>query len=275
MRLSVGRVCAGPGSRWLRATWLCLSTAFVTSCAPLRQPVETLTILPQPLERFRLEGRISVKSGEQAFSGGIRWQHDGPRDEILLTAPMGQGVAQLRREPDRVRLITAEGREYEAASGEALLERVLTVLEKLNDQPFPEERVDKLLEESYGPLAEEYQEKAWQGYRDARTQLEQLSGLSSATQDLTAQYEALFDGVVCVPEAVWAEFEKAEQEDSWEALLFTLTLPSQRLGYLKSQGKASFDPSYKVYKLSLPYDAEKGLTYTEGEERPTEYLILD
>jgi len=83
--------------------------------------------LPQPPEQFRLEGRISVKNGEQAFSGGIRWQHEGPRDEILLTAPMGQGLAQLRREPDRVRLITAEGREHEAASGEALLERVLGV----------------------------------------------------------------------------------------------------------------------------------------------------
>lgn len=127
MRWSVGRVCAGPGSRWLPAAWLCLGAALMVACAPLRQPVEAPTTLPPPLEQFRLEGRISVRNGEQAFSGGIRWQHDGPRDEILLTAPMGQGVAQLRREPDRVRLITAEGREYEAASGEALLEGVLGV----------------------------------------------------------------------------------------------------------------------------------------------------
>lgn len=113
---------------WARlALWLSIGAAMLVGCAPLRPPASPAATLPQPLEQFRLEGRISIKSGEQAFAGGIRWQHDGPRDEILLTAPMGQGVAQLRREPDRVRLITAEGREYEAASGEALLEQVLGV----------------------------------------------------------------------------------------------------------------------------------------------------
>lgn len=127
MRSSVGRVCAGQGARWLRVAWLFLGAVLLAACAPLRQPVEPPATLPQPLERFRLEGRISVKSGEQAFSGGIRWQHDGLRDEILLTAPMGQGVAELRREPKRVRLITAEGREYEAVSAEKLLEGVLGI----------------------------------------------------------------------------------------------------------------------------------------------------
>lgn len=127
MRGSLGRVCACLSSSWLRAAWLILGSALLTACAPLRQPVEAPTPLPQPLEQFRLEGRISVKSGEQAFSGGIRWQHDGPRDEILLTAPMGQGLARLHREPDRVRLITAEGREYVADSGETLLGQVLGV----------------------------------------------------------------------------------------------------------------------------------------------------
>lgn len=127
MRLAVGWTTAGHGTSWLRAASFCLGAALLAACAPLRQPGETPTTLPQPLEQFRLEGRISVKSGEQAFSGGILWQHDGLRDEILLTAPMGQGVAQLRREPGWVQLMTAEGSEFEAANGEALLERVLGV----------------------------------------------------------------------------------------------------------------------------------------------------
>jgi len=156
-----------------------------------------------------------------------------------------------------------------------LLERVLAVLEQLHNQPFPEDKVDALLEESYGPLAEEYRQKALQGYKDARRQLEHLPALSSASQALKEEYEALFDGVVCVPEAVWEEFVEAEQQSSWQAQLFTLTLPLPRLAYLKRQGKAFFDPSYKVYKLCLPYNAEVGLTYGEVEEGSTEYLILD
>lgn len=118
------RVCS---LGWRRAAWLLLGSALLAACAPLRQPVEAPTSLPKPLEQFRLEGRISVKSGEQSFSGGIRWQHDGLHDEVLLTTPMGQGIARLQREPDRVRLITAEGREYMANSGEALLVQVLGV----------------------------------------------------------------------------------------------------------------------------------------------------
>jgi len=78
-------------------------------------------------ETFRLEGRISVRNGEENFSGGIRWAHDPTHDEILLSSPLGQGVAELRREAGRVSLTDSEGRVQEADSGEALLEGVLGV----------------------------------------------------------------------------------------------------------------------------------------------------
>ncbi len=83
--------------------------------------------------QFRLEGRVAVKTGTQAFSGGIRWRHDDLDDEIQLSSPLGQGVAELRRAGSRVSLTDAEGRIHEADSGEALLEGVLGVRLPLDD----------------------------------------------------------------------------------------------------------------------------------------------
>jgi outer membrane lipoprotein LolB len=84
-------------------------------------------VAPPTPSRFDLEGRVSIKSEGQSFSGGIRWRHDPARDEILLTSPLGQGVAELRQEDGRVTLKSADGRSHVAASGEALLDAVLGV----------------------------------------------------------------------------------------------------------------------------------------------------
>lgn len=114
----------------IRRTGLLLGLLLVTGCAPLvpaPHPPAVTDRLGQPLRQFRLEGRISVKTEEEAFSGGIRWSHDNARDEILLSSPLGQGVAELRREGGAVSLTDAEGRLHEAESGEALLREVLGV----------------------------------------------------------------------------------------------------------------------------------------------------
>ncbi|MCS6786010.1 MAG: lipoprotein insertase outer membrane protein LolB [Thiobacillaceae bacterium] len=115
------------GGRRARALALLLTVLVVGGCAPLRPPPPAATAQPAPLTNFRLEGRFSVKNAEQAYTGGIRWAHDAGQDEILLTAPTGQGLAQLRREPGGVVLTTAEGRSYTAPSAEELTEHVLGV----------------------------------------------------------------------------------------------------------------------------------------------------
>ena len=43
------------------------------------------------------QGRISVKSGEEAFSGQLQWQHDPAGDTLMLASPLGQGVAKIVR----------------------------------------------------------------------------------------------------------------------------------------------------------------------------------
>ena len=74
---------------------------------------------------FSLVGRIAARSASEAFTGNIAWRHVKSGDELLISTPTGQGVAQILRQGDAVLLKTAEGREYRAADSESLTERIL------------------------------------------------------------------------------------------------------------------------------------------------------
>ncbi len=74
---------------------------------------------------FRLDGRVSVKAGEESFSGGLVWRRDAAIEELLLRTPLGQGVAELRGGPAGMELKNAEGRLYYAADADALVQQAL------------------------------------------------------------------------------------------------------------------------------------------------------
>ena len=98
---------------------LVLLAAFAAACAQVEiKP-------PEGDLDFSLAGRIAVRSGNEAFTGNIAWRHAKGGDEILLSTPTGQGVAQILRQGDAVLLKTSEGKEYRAADSESLTERVL------------------------------------------------------------------------------------------------------------------------------------------------------
>jgi outer membrane lipoprotein LolB len=80
---------------------------------------------PEGAVDFSLAGRIAARTGNDAFTGNIHWRHNRDGDEMLISTPTGQGVAQILRQGDAVLLKTAEGREYRAADSESLTERVL------------------------------------------------------------------------------------------------------------------------------------------------------
>lgn len=52
----------------------------------------------RPAANWTLQGRIGVLSSEQNMSGHIRWQHRAESDDLLLTSPLGQGVARIVRD---------------------------------------------------------------------------------------------------------------------------------------------------------------------------------
>ena len=98
---------------------LLLAALLLAACAQVEiKPPEG------PLE-FSLAGRIAARYRSEAFTGNIAWRHAKTGDELLITTPTGQGVAQIVRQGDNVLLKTAEPREYRAADSEALTERVL------------------------------------------------------------------------------------------------------------------------------------------------------
>jgi outer membrane lipoprotein LolB len=115
-----------------------LFAAFLAACTHVElKPPEG------PLE-FSLAGRIAARSGKDAFTGNIAWRHARDGDEMLITTPTGQGVAQIIRQGDAVVLKTAEPREYRAADSEELTERVLGfrlpiegLAETVQGQPSP------------------------------------------------------------------------------------------------------------------------------------------
>ncbi|MDP2433383.1 MAG: lipoprotein insertase outer membrane protein LolB [Pseudomonadota bacterium] len=99
----------------------------LAACAGLPgfRPAPPPLVLPAPPSAFRLEGRVSLKANEESFSGGMTWRHAAGRQELLLSTPLGQGVAELRGDELGVELRDSEGRLRRAADAETLVRQSL------------------------------------------------------------------------------------------------------------------------------------------------------
>lgn len=80
---------------------------------------------PEATFEFELSGRIAVRFRDESSSGNFAWRHGTADDEVLITTPLGQGVARIVRAGDAVTLTDAEGKEHRASDAEALTEQVL------------------------------------------------------------------------------------------------------------------------------------------------------
>jgi outer membrane lipoprotein LolB len=69
---------------------------------------------------FELAGRVAVRYQEKGFSSSLRWKQAAGRDEIWLTAPLGQTIAYLESNADGATITGADQRQYRAASIESL-----------------------------------------------------------------------------------------------------------------------------------------------------------
>jgi outer membrane lipoprotein LolB len=96
----------------------CALVLLLAACAQLETQVPADQV-------FELSGRIAARQGQEAFTGNLSWRHAGSVDELLVSSPLGQGVARIVRTGDSVVLTTAEPREYRAADVESLTEQAL------------------------------------------------------------------------------------------------------------------------------------------------------
>lgn len=74
---------------------------------------------------FELSGRVAVRHGGNGASARIDWRHGDDTDDLLITSPLGQGIARITRRAGEFTLVTADREEYRAADAESLTERVL------------------------------------------------------------------------------------------------------------------------------------------------------
>lgn len=77
--------------------------ALMAGCATTPPTIPADALVPLPAS-WTLQGRIGIQAGEQSLSGSIHWQHRMETDEVLMTSPLGQGVARIVRDADGVLL---------------------------------------------------------------------------------------------------------------------------------------------------------------------------
>lgn len=99
--------------------------ATAAAAALLAAACAQVQLKPPAEAEFELLGRIGARYAKDAFTGNVQWRHAASGDEMLITTPMGQGVARIVREGDAVQLTTADGQDYRAPDAESLTERTL------------------------------------------------------------------------------------------------------------------------------------------------------
>jgi outer membrane lipoprotein LolB len=102
------------------AAWAVVAFAALSAagCAQLER-------VPTEKPEYELTARLAARYRNEAFSGNLAWRHGRTFDEMLITSPLGAGVARIVRDGDSVILTTAEPREYRAADAESLTEQAL------------------------------------------------------------------------------------------------------------------------------------------------------
>ncbi|CAG0998900.1 Outer-membrane lipoprotein LolB [Rhodocyclaceae bacterium] len=87
---------------------------------------EDLPVRPARVQvaAFAVDGRFSARQGETRHHANFSWHHAADRDEILITTPLGQGVAELVRDARGARLVTADRQTVEAEDWESLSARI-------------------------------------------------------------------------------------------------------------------------------------------------------
>lgn len=81
----------------MRSWWACLVALLLAACADVAPRLDSSPTLGPPVSRFAAEGRLSLRQGDRRDHLRFRWEHAPDGDIVLLMSPLGQGLAELRR----------------------------------------------------------------------------------------------------------------------------------------------------------------------------------
>ena len=98
----------------------------VAGCAsvPHVPPAAMATAVDGP---FTMDGRLSARRGNDAVAVSFAWMHTPPRDEFVVTTPLGGALAELSGDAStrRVEVRAADGRADAAGDWATLTERII------------------------------------------------------------------------------------------------------------------------------------------------------
>ena len=103
---------------------LLLAAGLLTGCAS--QP--PVALAPRDnIRNFALEGRFALRvtmpgQAQQNSGGRLSWTHQNHSDRVLLSNPLGYGLAEIDTTPELSRLRTADGKTSESTDPDALME---------------------------------------------------------------------------------------------------------------------------------------------------------
>jgi len=148
----IGRPTGDPGDRmtWLgfhftilircmigRVVLLSLGVAMLSACAGLKPYLYGPTGEPPKgawdrhlvavtgLRNWNFDGRLALSRGKEGWSARLNWRQQGEHYRLRLQAPLGQGIFELSGVPGKVRITTAEGKQYQAARADDLMQQSL------------------------------------------------------------------------------------------------------------------------------------------------------
>jgi len=102
---------------------LLLSACTSPALKPVDDPQATWQQRSQWLEgvsHWDIEGRIAIRSYDQAVNANLHWKQDGDIFAIEITGPLGQGGVSLNGAPGTARLISGEVNEMASDAQELL-----------------------------------------------------------------------------------------------------------------------------------------------------------
>ena len=108
-----------------RAAALALVALALAGCAT--SPPVVAPVPPEGDTPFNIEGRLSARHGSDALAANFQWTHAPPIDALVVTTPMGQGIAEIRGDASarRVEVRDGNGHADEAPDWSTLTERAL------------------------------------------------------------------------------------------------------------------------------------------------------
>jgi len=115
---------AARGRAWKIAAAVIAALLCACAATPSQPPPSAAPAVDAP---FAIDGRLSVRRGTEALAANFSWRHAPPRDELIVSTPLGQTLAEISGDAAtrRYELTRSEGRRETADDWAALTERAL------------------------------------------------------------------------------------------------------------------------------------------------------